>query len=91
MLTLADGEMIAQTLAIVNYFGKVSGMEGEGRDYIVSQMLIGEVCVRGAGPDTHPHLPRLPLPWHCMVPLPRPEARRALTPAARAPLQAPSA
>ncbi len=42
MLTLPNGEIVAQTTAIINYIGKIAGTEGSGRDYALSQMLIGE-------------------------------------------------
>lgn len=42
LLTTADGEMIAQTTAILNWIGKTSAIEGDGREYAVSQMLLAE-------------------------------------------------
>jgi len=42
LLTTADGCMVAQTTAIVNYIGMLAGTEGSGLDYAVSQMLIAE-------------------------------------------------
>lgn len=42
LLTTAEGEMVAQTTAIINFVGKTAGIEGDGRDYAVSQMLIAE-------------------------------------------------
>lgn len=42
LLTTSNGEMIAQTTAIVNYIGMIAGTEGSGLDYAVSQMLIAE-------------------------------------------------
>jgi len=42
LLTTAEGDMIAQTTAIINYIGKIACTEGRGRDYQVSQMLIAE-------------------------------------------------
>lgn len=42
LLTTSDGAMVAQTTAIVNYIGMVSGTEGTGLDFAVSQMLIAE-------------------------------------------------
>ena len=42
LLTTVDGDMVAQTTAIINYIGKTAGTEGSGRDYAVSQMLIAE-------------------------------------------------
>jgi len=42
LLTTAEGDMVAQTTAILNYIGMIAGTEGSGRDYAVSQMLIAE-------------------------------------------------
>lgn len=42
ILTTAEGVMIAQTTAIINYIGKAGGTEGEGHDFALSQMLIAE-------------------------------------------------
>ena len=42
VLTLPDGTMLAQTAAIINYFGKEGGIEGKGVDYAISQMLLAE-------------------------------------------------
>ena len=42
LLTTNDGSMIVQTTAIINYIGMVGGIEGDGLDFAVSQMLIAE-------------------------------------------------
>ena len=42
LLTTAEGDMIAQTVAIVNYIGMLAGTQGCGLDYATSQMLIAE-------------------------------------------------
>ena len=42
LLTTADGEMVVQTTAILNYIGMVAGTEGSGIEYAVSQMLMAE-------------------------------------------------
>jgi hypothetical protein len=42
LLTTSEGDMIAQTTAILNYIGMIAGTEGSGRTYAVSQMLIAE-------------------------------------------------
>lgn len=42
LLTTVEGNMVAQTTAIINYIGKIAGTEGSGLDYAVSQMLIAE-------------------------------------------------
>ena len=42
LLTTAEGDMVVQTTAIVNYIGMISGTAGSGRDFALSQMLIAE-------------------------------------------------
>ena len=42
LLTTADGLHIAQTTAIINYIGKQAKTEGDGTDYIMSQMCLAE-------------------------------------------------
>ena len=43
LLTTLHGELhIAQTTAIINYVGKVSGMEGENESFALSQQLLAE-------------------------------------------------
>ena len=42
LLTTLEGDLVAQTTAILNYIGMVAGTEGSGRAYAVSQMLIAE-------------------------------------------------
>ena len=42
LLTTPDGEVIAQTNAIINLLAKAGGIDGEGKAYAVSQMLLCE-------------------------------------------------
>ena len=42
LLTTADGSMVAQTTAIINYIAMIAGTEGDGLAFAVSQMLIAE-------------------------------------------------
>ena len=42
LLTTAEGDMVVQTTAIINYIGMLAGTAGSGRDFAVSQMLIAE-------------------------------------------------
>jgi hypothetical protein len=42
LLTTAEGDMVVQTTAIINYIGMIAGTAGSGRDFAVSQMLIAE-------------------------------------------------
>lgn len=42
LLTTADGSMVAQTTAIINYIAMIAGTEGDGLAFGVSQMLIAE-------------------------------------------------
>jgi len=42
LLTTADGDMVAQTTAILNYIGMLAGTEGSGRAFAISQMLMAE-------------------------------------------------
>lgn len=42
LLTTPDGNVLAQTNAIINVLAKAGGIEGEGQAYAVSQMLLCE-------------------------------------------------